>query len=513
MKKLDFLPNLRNRYSIRRFTVGTASILIGSLLFLGHSGEAKAAENINDNNTVVEASNDSSTTQQAPEENNKTSLEKTVNATQQQTDNKAQTQNALEEVKKQATTEITSLKNLNKEEVDSYTLEVQQADSESTVHAIVEKAKAAAQAVEQKEESIQTQKTENSKESTETTVEKTKETPSTEAEPVKAEATVEKASEPVVENKEEAPESVVTPATEPAVEKAVETVTETSVLSPEQKVEKVKADLSNDYDSAKVDAVLAVIDTTDLTPEQLKSEVLRLLLEEASAQKDLFSPQATLPRTGEEASGYSTRAFDLEEAASQEIVVTKENFGEYFKTLNDATYDSQSGVVTLTTNEANKSGAMSLDFKLNLTKDFSFSGAVNLGDKYEAHPKDGVTGGEGLAITFNPGKTYTLGLTGQGFGIGGESSSFGFKLDTFVNKANDDKSKAFSDTIQFENKGAFGAFIYTTDTGLVNTVIINPNASGNAALLKEQPNNQLVPFKFNYNGTTKVMTITYGTQT
>ncbi|UXR44695.1 YSIRK-type signal peptide-containing protein [Staphylococcus simulans] len=308
MKKLDFLPNLRNRYSIRRFTVGTASILIGSLLFLGHSGEAKAAENINDNNTVVEASNDSSTTQQAPEENNKTSLEKTVDATQQQTDNKAQTQNTLEEVKKQATTEITSLKNLNKEEVDSYTLEVQQADSESTVHAIVEKAKAAAQAVEQKEESIQTQKTENSKESTEATVEKTKETPTTEAEPVKAEATVEKASEPVAENKEEAPESVVTPATEPAVEKAVETVTETPVLSTVQKVEKVKADLSNDYDSAKVDAVLAVIDTTDLTPEQLKSEVLRLLLEEASAQKDLFSPQATLPRTGEEASGYSTRA-------------------------------------------------------------------------------------------------------------------------------------------------------------------------------------------------------------
>lgn len=513
MKKLDFLPNLRNRYSIRRFTVGTASILIGSLLFLGHSGEAKAAENINDNNTVVEASNDSSTTQQAPEENNKTSLEKTVDATQQQTDNKAQTQNALEEVKKQATTEITSLKNLNKEEVDSYTLEVQQADSESTVHAIVEKAKAAAQAVAQKEESIQTQKTENSKESTEVTVEKTKETPSTEAEPVKAEAPVEKASEPVTENKEKALESVVTPATEPAVEKVVETVTETPVLSPEQKVEKVKADLSNDYDSVKVDAVLAVIDTADLTPEQLKSEVLRLLLEEASAQKDLFSPQATLPRTGEEASGYSTRAFDLEEVASQEIVVTKENFGEYFKTLNDATYDSQSGVVTLTTNEANKSGAMSLDFKLNLTKDFSFSGAVNLGDKYEAHPKDGVTGGEGLAITFNPGKTNTLGLTGQGFGIGGESSSFGFKLDTFVNKANDDKSKAFSDTILFENKGAFGAFIYTTDTGLVNTVIINPNASGNAALLKEQPNNQLVPFKFNYNGTTKVMTITYGTQT
>ena len=330
---------------------------------------------------------------------------------------------------------------------------------------------------------------------------------------MKAEATVEKASEPVTENKEKAPESVVTPATEPAVEKAVETVTETSVLSPEQKVEKVKADLSNDYDSAKVDAVLAVIDTTDLTPEQLKSEVLRLLLEEASAQKDLFSPQATLPRTGEEASGYSTRAFDLEEVASQEIVVTKENFGEYFKTLNDATYDSQSGIVTLTTNEANKSGAMSLDVKLNLTKDFSFSGEVNLGDKYEGHPKDGVTGGEGLAITFNPGKTSTLGLTGQGFGIGGVPSSFGFKLDTFVNSTNDNLNGASVDLERFKGKGAFGAFIYSADKGLVNTVLLTPNNSGDAALLKEQPNNQLVPFKFNYNGTTKVMTITYGTQT
>ncbi|WP_262578120.1 lectin-like domain-containing protein [Staphylococcus simulans] len=284
---------------------------------------------------------------------------------------------------------------------------------------------------------------------------------------MKTEATVEKASEPVAENKGKAPESVVTPATEPTVEKAVETVTETPVLSTVQKVEKVKADLSNDYDSAKVDAVLAVIDTTDLTPEQLKSEVLRLLLEEASAQKDLFSPQATLPRTGEEASGYLTRAFDLEEVASQEIVVTKENFGEYFKTLNDATYDSQSGIVTLTTTEANKSGAMSLDVKLNLTKDFSFSGEVNLGDKYESHPKDGVTGGEGLAITFNPGKTSPLGLTGQGFGIGGVPSSFGFKLDTFVNSTNDNLNGASVDLERFKGKGAFGAFIYSADKGLV----------------------------------------------
>ncbi len=44
-KKVDFLPNKLNKYSIRKFTVGTASILLGSTLIFGSSShEAKAAE-------------------------------------------------------------------------------------------------------------------------------------------------------------------------------------------------------------------------------------------------------------------------------------------------------------------------------------------------------------------------------------------------------------------------------------------------------------------------------------
>ncbi|WP_390575884.1 YSIRK-type signal peptide-containing protein, partial [Staphylococcus pseudintermedius] len=43
-KRLDFLPNKLNKYSIRKFTVGTASILIGSLLYLGIGNEAQASE-------------------------------------------------------------------------------------------------------------------------------------------------------------------------------------------------------------------------------------------------------------------------------------------------------------------------------------------------------------------------------------------------------------------------------------------------------------------------------------
>ena len=44
-KKLDFLSNRLNKYSIRKFTVGTASILVGAALIFGVANEeANAAE-------------------------------------------------------------------------------------------------------------------------------------------------------------------------------------------------------------------------------------------------------------------------------------------------------------------------------------------------------------------------------------------------------------------------------------------------------------------------------------
>ena len=43
-KRLDFLPNIHNKYSIRKFTVGTASILLGTTLLFGASRDAEAAE-------------------------------------------------------------------------------------------------------------------------------------------------------------------------------------------------------------------------------------------------------------------------------------------------------------------------------------------------------------------------------------------------------------------------------------------------------------------------------------
>ncbi|WFF55887.1 YSIRK-type signal peptide-containing protein [Staphylococcus haemolyticus] len=38
-KRLDFISNKLNKYSIRKFTVGTASILVGATLIFGHADD------------------------------------------------------------------------------------------------------------------------------------------------------------------------------------------------------------------------------------------------------------------------------------------------------------------------------------------------------------------------------------------------------------------------------------------------------------------------------------------
>lgn len=43
-KGVDFLSNKQNKYSIRKFSVGISSILIGSFIIFGVNNEAHAAE-------------------------------------------------------------------------------------------------------------------------------------------------------------------------------------------------------------------------------------------------------------------------------------------------------------------------------------------------------------------------------------------------------------------------------------------------------------------------------------
>ena len=54
-RRLDFLPNKQNKYSIRKFTVGTASILVGATFLFGLSHEAQAAEEQTPNDVTVQS--------------------------------------------------------------------------------------------------------------------------------------------------------------------------------------------------------------------------------------------------------------------------------------------------------------------------------------------------------------------------------------------------------------------------------------------------------------------------
>ncbi|EIA5781311.1 YSIRK-type signal peptide-containing protein, partial [Staphylococcus pseudintermedius] len=90
-KRIDFLPNRQNRYAIRRFSVGTASILVGATLIFGiHSNDASAAVEdatsqeagtTNENsNSTEEATTNESTTVEAPTSEEATTEEQSVEA-------------------------------------------------------------------------------------------------------------------------------------------------------------------------------------------------------------------------------------------------------------------------------------------------------------------------------------------------------------------------------------------------------------------------------------------------
>lgn len=113
MKKLDFLPNRRNKYSIRKFTVGTASILLGTMLILGVNDEARAAENSTSDSSGSSSSSSSgsgdtsttdSTTETTPTQETQTN---TTETTMNTTETTPQVDTATPQEPTQNTTETT----------------------------------------------------------------------------------------------------------------------------------------------------------------------------------------------------------------------------------------------------------------------------------------------------------------------------------------------------------------------------------------------------------------------
>ena len=194
---------------------------------------------------------------------------------------------------------------------------------------------------------------------------------------------------------------------------------------------------------------------------------------------------------------------------SNSVVVNKDNFNERMNLSGSATYDPKTGIATLTPDAYSQKGAISLNTRLDSNRSFRFTGKVNLGNRYEGYSPDGVAGGDGIGFAFSPGPLGQIGKEGAAVGIGGLNNAFGFKLDTYHNTSTPKSdAKAKADPRNVGGGGAFGAFVSTDRNGMATT------EESTAAKLNVQPtDNSFQDFVIDYNGDTKVMTVTYAGQT
>ncbi|UTB80896.1 YSIRK-type signal peptide-containing protein [Staphylococcus carnosus] len=280
MKKLDFLPNLKNKYSIRKFTVGTASILLGSLLFLGQN-DAQAAEETSEK-AVTEVANDSTEGQTFPQPENEITQETPPQLTKE--NENSTLENNINDVKSE-----NDLK-LNKEVPETSTSTTETKQGIENVPALNE---------EQKESNVKpTSEQQNGID--------TNQQPTAEA--VESEAN----NPPVL-------------ATESNSKHNEDTDNSAESLTTEQKVEKVKAELITQHDNSEIDQALAVIDTDGLTSEEIKAEVVKLLFNRETAEKDLYKPQATLPRKEDESPKFAVRAVPTDKSELEKAITDGQN--------------------------------------------------------------------------------------------------------------------------------------------------------------------------------------------
>ena len=212
----------------------------------------------------------------------------------------------------------------------------------------------------------------------------------------------------------------------------------------------------------------------------------------------------------------TTRSVD--ETNLQRAVVTKENFESFFQEGGTATYDKSTGTIKLTDDVSGQVGSAYLRFKIDSGEPFTFTGKVDIGNKYEGKTDaDGRPGGDGVGFVFHTGKVDTIGQSGASIGMGTIKNAFGFKLDSWHNTSNPNANQNASADPKYGNgrkvngkfvweQNAFGSFYSSNAAGKVTT------SSTAAAAIDPKPNGEWVDFKIVYDKD-KNFTVTYGSQT
>ena len=200
----------------------------------------------------------------------------------------------------------------------------------------------------------------------------------------------------------------------------------------------------------------------------------------------------------------------VDESNLQRAVVTKENFESFFQEGGTASYDKSTGTIKLTDDVSGQVGSAYLRFKIDSGQPFTFTGKVDIGDKYEGHTVGGRPGGDGVGFVFHTGNVDTIGQDGASIGMGTIKNAFGFKLDSWHNTSNPNANQNASADPRYGGNAwrsnAFGSFYSSNNAGRVTT------SSSAAKALNPAPSGQWVDFKIEYDSQ-KNFTVTYGSQT
>ncbi|WP_181039229.1 lectin-like domain-containing protein [Enterococcus faecalis] len=159
-----------------------------------------------------------------------------------------------------------------------------------------------------------------------------------------------------------------------------------------------------------------------------------------------------------------------------------------------------SNTATLTPDQSHLAGNTILNTKIDMRYSFKLNGEVNLGDKSKAQG-----GADGISFVFQPGDTNVIGIPGGSMAIGGIQGAFGFKLDTYYNQYG--QAAFMPDPSEFAtsdngNPSAFGAFVDGID-GVAKTI------EATAQSITQPSQNMFKPISISYDGTSKIMTISY----
>ncbi|HEH0355089.1 TPA: YSIRK-type signal peptide-containing protein, partial [Staphylococcus aureus] len=491
-KKLDFLPNKLNKYSIRRFTVGTASILVGATLIFGVANDqAEAAENNttqkqDDSSDASKVKGNVQTIEQSSANSNESDIPEQVDVTKDTTE-----QASTEE--KANTTEQASTEEKADTTEQATTEEAPKAEGTDKVE--TEEAPKAEETDKATEEAPKTEETDKATTEEAPAAEETSKAATEEA--PKAEETSKAATEeaPAAEETNKAA-TEETPAVEDTNAKSNSNA-QPSETERTQVVDTVAKDLYKksevtEAEKAEIEKVLPK-DISNLSNEEIKKIALSEVLKE-TANKENAQPRATFRSVSSNARttnvNYSATAL---RAAAQDTV-TKKGTGNFtahgdiiHKTYKEE-FPNEGTLTAFNTNfnpNTGTKGALEYNDKIDFNKDFTITVPV-------ANNNQGnTTGADGWGFMFTQGNGQDFLNQGGILRDKGMANASGFKIDTAYNNVNGKVDKLDADkTNNLSQIGAakvgYGTFVKNGADGVTNQV------GQNALNTKDKPVNKII---------------------